>query len=100
MAARLAAQGWTLRARNWRGGGGELDLGVERHGCLRFVEVKARDRADPLAGEAVSATQQANLRNAAEAWLAERGEPRVECAFLVAVVEGVDVTWIDDAFDG
>lgn len=86
--------------RNWRGGGGELDLVVRRADALRFVEVKAR-RVDDLHGPemAVGPTKQRKLARAAEAFLAAYPEPFEEAAFLVALVEGDQITLIDDAFD-
>jgi putative endonuclease len=100
---RLLADGWTVHARNWRGGGHELDLVVERGGVLRFVEVKARGSRDPAPEEAVGGEKQRRLRLAAESWLAQRGDSR-DVAFLVALVavddEGLftDIAWYDDAF--
>ena len=38
----LQAQGWTIRHRRFRVRGGEIDLVVERGGCIVFAEVKAR----------------------------------------------------------
>ncbi len=38
--ARYAASGHVLRARRWRGQGGEIDLILERDGETVFVEVK------------------------------------------------------------
>jgi len=88
-------------ARNWRGGGGELDAVVERAGMLRFVEVKLRELDDPLSDEAVDANKRTRLRRAARLWLEERGEPAREVCFLVATVDpGGAIDWVDDAFDG
>ena len=65
VASLLAADGWSVLARNWRGGGGELDVVVARGVAVRFVEVKLRDPADPLGDEAVSASKRSRLRSAA-----------------------------------
>ena len=40
----LRKQGMTVLARNWRGGGGEIDLALLDGKTLIFVEVKARSR--------------------------------------------------------
>jgi putative endonuclease len=103
VADRLVEDGWSVLARNWRGGNGELDVVVERDGVVRFVEVKARDADDPNGVDAVGVAKRARLGSAARAWLLEQaGEPR-EVAFLVALVsvdgDRLDVEWIDDAFD-
>lgn len=104
MADRLQADGWEILARNWHGGGAELDLVAARDGVLRFVEVKARDPRDDGALEALTRDKQRRLSRAAEAWLDAFGEPAREAAFLVAVVTlgpgPWTVEWLDDAFDG
>lgn len=104
--ASLHATGWTIRARNWSGGGGELDVIAERKGGfaeaeIRFVEVKARDLEDPLSDEAISSSKRTRLRRAARLWMEQEGWDG-PAAFLVAVVDTGDesVRWIDDAFDG
>lgn len=98
----LVAQGWLVLARNWRTDAGELDLVVERDGVLRFVEVKARAAGDDTGVLAVGEQKQRVLRRAGEAWLAQRGLPEREVAFLVVLVErgpgGFTAEWIDDAF--
>ena len=43
VASSLAADGWTIVARNWRRGRGELDIVAFKNGTLAFVEVKAVD---------------------------------------------------------
>lgn len=107
VAEALVASGVELLARNWSGGGGEIDLVVRREGRIRFVEVKARadDGVDPL--EAIGAGKRARLVAAAEAWLTahpQHAEEATELAFLVAVVDLASepwaVAWVDSAFDG
>lgn len=103
----LVRVGAEVLARNWSGGGGELDLVVRRDGRIRFVEVKARadDGVDPL--ESIGPRKRARLVRAAEAWMVahpHHAAEAVELAFLVAVVdlavEPWSVAWIDAAFDG
>lgn len=103
MADRLAADGWAILDRNWRGGGGEIDLVARLGGRLRFVEVKVRLPDDTLSDDAVSPHKQARLRGAARAWLALHGDAEEQC-FLIAYVDATAspwaVRWLDDAFDG
>ncbi len=49
----LMLKGYRPRHRNWRGGGGELDLIMQRRDVIVFVEVKAR--SDDLYGGAAAA---------------------------------------------
>jgi len=99
--AYLHGDGWEPLARNWRGGGAEVDLVVGRDGVVRLVEVKARQPGDDSGLEAVGPEKQRRLRRAGEAWLAEHG-PVVEIAFMVALVTLTEGVWglelIDDAF--
>jgi len=102
-AAFVESRGMRLIARNWRTRFGELDLVAMDGDTLVFVEVKARmtDRfMDPSYG--VDYRKQVRLRRLAEAFLAVRPPPFVNCRFdVVAVVAGrrpIRVTHIPDAF--
>lgn len=88
-----------MLSRNWRGGGGELDLVVSKDGCLRFVEVKTRSAGDPVGVEAVGPAKQRKLVDAARAWLSTFDPDVSEMAFMVAFVEVDQIHWYDDAFD-
>ena len=98
----LLEEGWAVLDRNWRGGGGELDLVVSRQDRLRFVEVKARSRAQPVE-MMVGYAKRARLIGAADAWLAVHSGPWRDVSLSLALVTtGVPwrLQWIDDAFDG
>ncbi len=99
VALALQSQGWRICARNWRGGGGELDIVAERDGHVQFVEVKARQPGDWGGLEVVDRAKQRKLSRAADAWL-DRWTGQLEAAsFTVVMVEGTDMHWVPDAFD-
>jgi len=85
-------------ARNWRGGGGEIDLIARLGGRLRLVEVKARPTL-ARGIEAIDGVKRRRLRRAAEAFLATWRGPLDEVCFALAVVHPGGVSWIDDPFD-
>lgn len=99
----LEAEGWSVLDRNWTTQGGELDLVVERAGCLRFVEVKARKPGDPSGLESVTVHKRRRLIRAARAWLAAADPSVEEIAFSLALVTLGTPEWslelIDDPFD-
>ena len=77
----LKKQGYTVLARNVRGGRGELDIIAQLDDILIFVEVKAhQSRQSSL--EAVHKDKCERLRSAALAWLSKHPEhARLQCRF-------------------
>ena len=100
----LVEEGWSILARNWRGGGAELDIVASKDDSIRFVEVKSREHLDQMAFESVGRLKQRKLTMGAEAFLTKSVRQYDEHKFLVVFVTGpVDspaITWIDDAFEG
>lgn len=68
----LRWRGWRLAARNWVGGGGELDLVASRWRTLLVVEVRRRAVHD-LAGWSVDAAKLERTRRAARALIRQHG---------------------------
>jgi len=84
----LAARGYRLRHKNWRGSGGELDLVMTHTGEVVFVEVKARGGVDfGGALAAVGRTKQKALARAASAYLSRFNLWDAPCRFDVVAVE-------------
>ncbi len=82
----LKKQGYTVLARNVRGGRGELDIIAQLDDILIFVEVKAhQSRQSGL--EAVHQDKCERLRSAALAWLGKHPEyARLQCRFDLIMV--------------
>jgi putative endonuclease len=92
VAARLAAQGWTILARNVHVGRAELDIVAidpGRPASLVVVEVRLRSRRDfGLPEETVDRRKQVRLREAGWRWRSERaGSPDLALRFDLIVVE-------------
>ena len=87
-AAWLAARGWTVLARRWRGGAGELDIvAIDPIGTLVAIEVKLRRTG--RAGGPLEAISRRRLRRQRAALTAFRAAmatgPRGQRIDLVAV---------------
>ena len=101
---RLKAEGYIIRARNFRARAGEIDLIAEENGVLCFIEVKGRRGTGfGTPAEAVTLEKQRRIARAAEQYLAVKrlGSPR--CRFdVVAILEsesGTEVTILRGAFE-
>jgi len=94
----LRKDGLIVLARNWRGGGGELDRVVLDRDMIVFVEVKAR-RVLRAEWPAVRHAQTLRIRRAAQAFRSHYGVERNAFRFDVVTVEWQDgrepnVRWI------
>ncbi len=80
-------RGWRLCARNWVGGGGELDLVCSRWRTLLIVEVRHRPTVD-AAFLSVDAPKLARTQAAAQALVAQHGLHRYRLRIDVIAVDG------------
>jgi len=95
----LERQGLALVTRNFRCKGGEIDLIMQEHGMLVFVEV--RKRADSRHGGAaasVTRAKQARLIMAAQIYL-QRYKMPPACRFDVVAIDADKMDWIKNAID-
>ncbi|MGA9033745.1 MAG: YraN family protein [Sulfuricaulis sp.] len=101
---RLQQAGLALTTRNYRSPFGEIDLIMQEHDTLVFVEVRYRSSDDfGTPAETVDARKQARLRATAEHYL--QNTPRASkkaCRFdIVALTgdgEGGDFRWLQNVF--
>lgn len=87
-AHQLHQRGYTLRHRNWRAAGGELDIVAERDEVLVFVEVRTR-RGDRYGTpeESITPRKRAKLIATAQAYLQALGQPDRAWRIDVAAIE-------------
>lgn len=91
VAERLAAQGWTILARNWRCRAGELDLVARDGATLVVVEVRARRGIRfGTPEESVDGRKQAKLAQLAAAYVQGSGWTGAWRIDVVAVVVAPD----------
>lgn len=100
-------RGYRIRNRNWRGGGGEVDLILSRGRNIIFVEVKTRS-SDDFGGAlaSVDARKQAILIRAASAYLSRHELWEKAARFDVLALEksgrgilGFNIRHVEDAFE-
>ena len=84
----LEARGYTILARNWRHGRGELDLVAQRNEAVVFVEVRTR-RSDAFGApeETITPRKQAKLIETAEAYLEAHQLAEVQWQIDAIVIE-------------
>ncbi len=85
-AAWLLQEGYTLLGRNFRGGGGEIDLIACKNQVLYFVEVRARKGGLTQSAESISRQKKTRLRRAVLTWLQERYASEPAAQFMVILL--------------
>jgi putative endonuclease len=98
--AHLERAGLRLLGRNYRCPQGEIDLVMDDHGTLVFVEVRYRhSNAFGTPAETVDRRKQARLQAAARHYLLTHAADRA-CRFDVVALSGHDarIEWLRDAF--
>lgn len=82
-------KGYALQCERWRGKAGEIDLILEKDGCIVFVEVK-QAQSFAQAAERIQPRQQVRLLKAAEEYVADMPSGSLsEMRFDAAFVNGV-----------
>jgi putative endonuclease len=98
VARHLAWRGWRIVARNWIGGGGELDIVASRWRTLLVVEVRLRPSHE-AAFASVDAGKLARTRAAAAALVHRHGLVRYRLSIAAAAVDPqgrIAITLLDD----
>ncbi|MFI4939589.1 MAG: YraN family protein [Burkholderiales bacterium] len=97
--AHLQAHGLSLRERNFRCKGGEIDLVMQERSALVFVEVRRRaDSRHGGAAASVTTAKQRRLIIAAQVYL-QRYKMPPACRFDVIAIDGTDLTWLKNAIE-
>ena len=90
----LNKQGLVLIESNFRRAFGEIDLIMQDHATLVFVEVRSRNKRQfGGAAASITPTKQRRLTLAAQAWL-QRYKQLPPCRFDVIAIDGGVVTWL------
>lgn len=95
----LESIGMSVVERNYRTRNGEIDLIMNDHGTLVFVEVKYRNSSRyGYAVEAIDYKKQVKLRMIAREYLADKKGPRIPIRFDCVGYTGNEVHYIKSAF--
>ena len=95
----LQGQGLVLVESNYRRVFGEIDLIMQDHGTLVFVEVRSRaGRSFGGAAASVTPTKQRRLTRAAQAFL-QRYRVLPPCRFDLLAIDGGVVSWLKNIMD-
>lgn len=98
----LIAKGFSPIARRYRSPYGEIDLIMQNHDLLVFIEVKTRERGNLLSAQsAVTPAKQRRLISTARCFLNEHSEyAEYMIRFDVVTVAKDGIVHIADAFQG
>lgn len=98
----LSRQGLKLKAKNYRGRGGEIDLIMQDGSTLVFIEVRFRSNSDRFGG-ALASIDQRKIQRIVKTSLGYLQQFKLDmpCRFDVVTVDaGNQIEWIKNAFEG
>ena len=101
----LLQRGYTIRKRNYRIRGGEIDIIAQKGEILAFVEVKSRRQSEGFTLEYLSPQQQLRIVKASLQYCAAENpdwalQPRYDAATVVTERgQIVSIEYIENAFD-
>ena len=101
----LLQRGYTIRKRNYRIRGGEIDIIAQKGEILAFVEVKSRRQSEGFPLEYLSPQQQLRIVKASLQYCAAENpdwalQPRYDAATVVTERgQIVSIEYIENAFD-
>jgi putative endonuclease len=98
----LQSKGFTILMRNYRYQKAEIDIIVQKGGCLHFVEVKARSSLSFGYPETfVSTGQEERIKQGAESYMQEQDWQQAICFGIVAITQrrkGIEIVHFEDVF--
>ena len=101
----LLQRGYTIRKRNYRIRGGEIDIIAQKDEILAFVEVKSRRQSEGFPLEYLSPQQQLRIVKASLQYCAAENadwalQPRYDAAAVVTERgQIVSIEYVENAFD-
>ena len=98
IAQTLEKDGFTIQHRNYRKRYGEIDIIACKDDLLVFVEVKCRKRAYFEATQLVPWGKQKKIIMVAKEYIARYDHADKVCRFDVALIEGGQLTYLENAF--
>lgn len=101
---KLIADGFTIKARNFRKPYGEVDIIAQKGSLLVFVEVKLRTNNRIDLGELIVPKKQKRMISVAKAFLSFHTNDELICRFDVSLVtleqnNTIQIDYIPDAFN-
>lgn len=95
----LTTRGFTIQERNYRKQYGEIDLIARKGDLIVFVEVKRRTHAFFDLQQLVTPSKQRKIILVAHNYIATHQLLSYNFRFDIAVIDGTQITYIEDAFN-
>ena len=94
----LEKRGFTIEQKNYRKPFGEIDLIARKKDLIAFVEVKRRQKKSFDLGQLITKSKQKKIIMVAQEYIARHNHDKIFCRFDIALLDGNEFTYIEDAF--